>query len=158
MPSVAQRAFILRRWLMVLIFSVPSFAQTQSSTGIVTGTVTDVNTGAAIPKVEIILQQINGLARQTVTDTTGHFRIEAMLGGEYILKASSFTSVAYQRPIRVTIPTTNENIKLRLADCLLPVTPTPPPPEFIPTSLTATLPLTPLPPIELHARKLPKRQ
>jgi hypothetical protein len=154
MRSTIQPLFMPRRWLPVLAMTISSFASAQSNTATITGTVTD-GTGAVIPKTEIVLEVTNGTVLRTITDTEGHFALETE-PGEYVLKISSPDPrmVRYSSHIRLTAATpVNQNVKLYVTGDYGPVIEWRPPIELLNASVASTLPLRPLPPLKLHARK-----
>ncbi len=159
MRSTIQRAFKLRRWFAVLVIAVSCFAQAQSQTATITGTVTDAS-GAAIPKAKVTLEVTNGPVLQTIADASGRFAIAAE-PGEYVLKASSLGFMTYRQPIHLVVATPiTEDVKLQISWNSGPVVDNIPPPqvELLTASLTSTLPLRPLPPLKLRARKLTSLQ
>jgi hypothetical protein len=71
-------------WLLLTVCSWPAFAQVTSSTGAITGTVTD-NSTASVPGVTVKIespQMIGGL-REAVTDTDGRYQFAALTPGTY---------------------------------------------------------------------------
>jgi hypothetical protein len=78
----ARRTIVL---LFCLLFSIPLFAQ--SSTGSISGGVTD-DSGGALPGVTVTAQNAaNGAERSTVTNTTGHYQIGLLTPGRYNVTA-----------------------------------------------------------------------
>jgi Carboxypeptidase regulatory-like domain len=153
MRSTIQRDFALRRWFAVLVIAVSCFAQAQSKTATITGTVTD-DTGAVIPKAEIALEVTNGPVLRTVTDPTGHFALEAE-PGESVLKISSPGFMTVSIKVRLSAATSlSQNVKLPVAGIYDgPVISESLTLELLNVFVTSTLPLRPLPPLKLHTRK-----
>jgi hypothetical protein len=142
-----------RRWFPILAVVISSFASAQSNTATITGTVTD-DAGAVIPKTEIALEVTNGPVLRTITDPKGHFALEAE-PGESVLKISSPGFMTVSIKVRLSAATSlNQNVKLPVAGIYDgPVISESLTLELLNVSVTSTLPLRPLPPLKLHARK-----
>jgi hypothetical protein len=153
MRSIIQRAFMIPRWFAVLIITASCFAQAQSRTATIIGTVKDP-TGWAIPKATVALQTANGAVQQTTADAAGRFAID-IEPGDYSLNISARGFDPLREPISLAAATTlTKHIILLLPSleecgpCVVFV-----PIELeAPDPLTATLPLEPLPPLKSHQR------
>jgi len=153
MRSTIQRAFMFRRWFVVMVIVVSSFAQAQSPTAIITGTVTDPS-GAVIPQAKITLQAASGPVQQTKVDTAGRFTM-VVDSGEYSLNISAWGFEPFSQPISLAAATTlTKPVVLSISsmeDCgpcvnFIPI-------ELdVPNPLTATLPLNSLPTLKSHPR------
>src|SRR5262245_43358512 len=77
-----RRAFAV--CLLLTVCSWPAFAQVTSSTGAITGTVTD-NSSASVPGVTVKIEspQMMGGVRDTVTDNEGRYQFAALTPGTY---------------------------------------------------------------------------
>lgn len=83
-----KRFFQLSLSVFLLLVSIAS-AMAQTSKGFVTGTIEDQN-GAAIPNAAVKITNITtGVTRDTVADSAGSFRIDAVDPGAYRLDASA---------------------------------------------------------------------
>jgi len=71
----------------VAVLAIPAFAQT--SNGAIAGTIVD-KTGAAVPdaKIQVTSKDRGGEPRETITDSTGSYRLEALLPGTYTVSVS----------------------------------------------------------------------
>jgi hypothetical protein len=128
-------------------------AQKPSQVAVVSGTVTDV-TGAQIPGAMIRLTHPGDPSLQTTTDVKGHFELTTKLG-EYVLETSAPGFVVDKLPVQLSAATqSTEHIALRIAslDCYGPHIEQPRI-EPLDASLTATLPLIPIPPYKQTAKK-----
>jgi hypothetical protein len=73
--------------LVVLLVSLPLFAQSQATTGVIEGTVVDAS-GAAIPGVTVTIRNTaTGYEVVVVTDAAGHFRAVLLPVGPYQVTA-----------------------------------------------------------------------
>ncbi len=73
----------------IAVFALTSSALAQTSKGFVTGVIEDQN-GAAIANAAVKITNLTtGVTRDTVADTTGNFRIDAVDPGAYRLEASA---------------------------------------------------------------------
>jgi outer membrane receptor protein involved in Fe transport len=98
--------------LLIIAALLPRIARAQSATGSIEGVVTD-QSGAALPGVTVTLtQSATGVQRETVTDTSGLFRVPILPVGVYALKASlaGFASRS-QEDIALTV---GQTITLRI--------------------------------------------
>lgn len=76
-------------FVVALLFSMAAFAQTQSSTGQITGIVTDA-TGAAIPNATVTLKsQATNQTLTTTTNSEGLYRFVLLQPGKYTIKTSA---------------------------------------------------------------------
>ena len=74
--------------LLVLILSCIASASAQTSKGFVVGVVEDQN-GASIPNASVKIKNLKtGAVRETVSDSSGSFRLDAVDPGSYSLEAS----------------------------------------------------------------------
>ncbi|MER3632641.1 MAG: TonB-dependent receptor, partial [Blastocatellia bacterium] len=74
---------------LAILFSLAVFAQTQSSTGQITGIVTDA-TGAAIPNATVTLKsQATNQTLTTTTSSDGLYRFVLLQPGKYTIKTSA---------------------------------------------------------------------
>lgn len=74
---------------IVLVLSAIASAPAQTSKGFVTGVVEDQN-GAAIANASVKITNLTtGVSRDTVTDSAGSFRLDAVDPGAYVLEASA---------------------------------------------------------------------
>ncbi len=78
--------------------------------GTITGTVTDSETGEALPGVNILLVE---LKTGSATDVNGKFTIENVPSGTYTLRASYIGYKTYETQINVTEGSIQKNIKLK---------------------------------------------
>lgn len=90
--------------LLVLFTTVNCFAQSQTSSGDIKGTITDA-TGAVLPGAMITVTNIDtGVERTGISDNVGNFRLFLLPPGEYEVKVQlpSF-SIYTRRPVQVTV-------------------------------------------------------
>src|SRR3982751_290378 len=87
------------RFLMLFVtaLALPSTAFAQTSS-LLSGTVTDAATGAALPGVRV---GIGGSSRAAITDERGYYRLEGFSAGEYTVTASHLGSEPAAQTIRV---------------------------------------------------------
>jgi iron complex outermembrane receptor protein len=84
--------------LLALAVALPPQARAQQQTGVVEGRVTDADTGAPIPGVNVALE---GTERGAATGANGRFRLEDVAAGRYTLLASFLGYTAREREITV---------------------------------------------------------
>ena len=140
---------------LVLAIATSGNAQTPPQVATVSGTVTDT-AGTGIPGANIQLTRTSAPAIQTKTDAKGHF--EMTTGpGEYVLQtaAPGFMTDKLPTHLSATTPTTT-HIVLQLGNggcgvCVSTVSTDRI--ETLDASLSATLPLTPMPPYKQASRK-----
>jgi hypothetical protein len=134
----------------VLAIATSGNAQTESQTATLSGTVTDA-AGTRIPGANIQMARPSALSIQTKTDGKGHFEITAGQG-EYVLQtaAPGFTTDRLPIQLSATTPTTT-HIVLRVGRIECPVFIEPV--KTLDASLTATLPLLPMPPYKQASKK-----
>jgi hypothetical protein len=109
-----KRLEILLTLLLVLAFSAFAPASAQTSKGFVTGIVEDPN-GAGIANASIKITNLTtGVSRDTVADSSGNFRLDAVDPGAYMLEVSApgFKTVKLDR-VEVNAAQT-VNVPLRL--------------------------------------------
>lgn len=90
--------------LTAALSTLPGFAQTEATGGVIEGTVTD-QSGAVVPNAHItVMNPATGLTRSAATDSSGYFRIPALPVGEYdvLLEARGFTT-AKQSALKLTV-------------------------------------------------------
>jgi hypothetical protein len=75
--------------LVPLLLFVSFLSSNQSQTGGINGTVVDAHGGETLASVEILL---NSYVTRTLTDSTGHFHLEGLAAGDYVL---NFSTVGY---------------------------------------------------------------
>ena len=74
--------------LFVLLISLPLFAQSQATTGVIEGTIVDAS-GAAVPGVTVTIRNTaTGYEVVVVTDAAGHFRAVLLPVGPYQVTAA----------------------------------------------------------------------
>src|SRR5262245_55087652 len=74
--------------VLVLVLSCIASASAQTSKGFVVGVVEDQN-GASIPNASVKIKNLKtGAVRETVSDSNGSFRLDAVDPGSYSLEAS----------------------------------------------------------------------
>ncbi len=84
-----KRLEILLTLLVVLVLGAFAPASAQTSKGFVTGVVEDPN-GAGIANASIKITNLTtGVSRDTVADSTGSFRLDAVDPGTYTLEVSA---------------------------------------------------------------------
>jgi hypothetical protein len=117
----------------------------------VSGTITD-ETGAQVPGAIIRLTHLGVPALQTTTDPNGHFEMRAK-PGDYVLETTAQGFMTDKFPVHLSAATqSTEHIALRVA-MGGGVYIEQPPIETLDASLTATLPLTPMPPYKQTSKK-----
>jgi len=148
-------SFLQRRLLAALVLAIATSgnAQTESQTATVSGTVADV-AGARIPGASIQLAHTGAPSIQTKTDGKGNFEITAG-PGQYVLQTVAPGFVPHKLPVDLsaTTPTTT-HIMLQVENgwgCGPWISTNRI--EILDTSLSATLPLTPMPPFKQASRK-----
>src|SRR5882672_3596455 len=77
---------------------IPLVAHAQS-TGVVAGTV--LGTPEAVPLADVRIS-VAGSARAAVTDRVGHYRLEGLTPGEYVLNATLLGREPARRTVRVS--------------------------------------------------------
>src|SRR5260370_41105206 len=91
----------LRRFLLgagLLLSTIPGVrGQTESSTGVISGTVRDQAGGILVGSVVQVHHQQTGLTRQIGSNETGYFRFSLLPLGDYVLRASSHRPAALKR-------------------------------------------------------------
>ncbi len=98
---LAFRGVVFLATFVVLMFGTGS-AMAQTIYGSISGTVVD-QSGGTIPGAEVIVRNLEtGMARNTITDEAGFYRVSALPSGEYSVQAtmSSF-EIVLQQPISV---------------------------------------------------------
>src|SRR5262245_9844298 len=90
-PPVAGRSLMKQHWaVLVAAFALAAtqLAQAQSSNhGAIAGTVTDPS-GGVIPGVHIEVQNLGtGVTRTVESNEQGHYRVDFLIPGQYILRA-----------------------------------------------------------------------
>ena|SRR5215469_13582363 len=147
------------RLLIVALFflGIPSiYSQTRSDAlhkaVAFSGNLADL-TGASISGATVSLEASGHSILWTTADLTGHFVIEAH-EGDYTLRVISRGFKKYEQSIHLTEGAISKDLVLQLADGFVAVCvgPIPHQIETRDPSLTATLPLNPLPPLKLHER------
>jgi hypothetical protein len=156
MRSNTQHAFLLRGSAAVLVFVCSCFAQAQSQSAIISGTVRDI-TGAAVPKAEIALMTNSVRVLQTTADNTGSFTIEGT-PGEYALTASSPGFTAFIEIVHLTAnaPTVKQ-VVLKVAACGDHCENQPEQIQLLSEQLNLLVPLEPIPPLTFHSRRSKSR-
>lgn len=152
MPAAA----ILRRALMVLSLATITLrldsqpiADPQSAS--LSGVVRD-QSGAAIPGSNVRLKSFNGFHFHTTADRNGYFVMEVP-PGNYTMIVSFMGFIPDEESIRLSEAISIKKIvTLKLGGCTECVTVVGPPLELLDASLTSTLPLSSLPPLNLHSR------
>ena len=75
--------------IIVIAASTASFAQSQSTTGLIQGTVVDQN-GAVIPGAEVVLKNLGtGFQRTVTTNSVGFFSAPLLTVGSYVVTANA---------------------------------------------------------------------
>jgi hypothetical protein len=155
----APTTFILRqrRSLVAVIVSITILgnAQTPLQVATISGTITDA-TGAIVPRAVIRLAHPGAPSLQTTTDNNGYFEMSAK-PGEYILEtiASGFLTNKLPVYLSAAIPSTR-HIDLQIGELCGPcISMESSKIEILDASLTATLPLTPIPPYKTSAPQKP---
>jgi hypothetical protein len=148
-------SFRRRRLLAALVLAIATSgnAQTESQTATVSGTVTDV-AGTRIPGANIQLARASDPSIQTKTDSRGHFEITAGQG-EYVLQtaAPGFRTDKVPIHLSATTPTTTHIVLLIENGWGCGPSVSTNRIETLNASLSATLPLTPMPPYKQASRK-----
>jgi len=156
LKSVSVRFIQHRRLLAALVIAIATSgnAQIGSTFATVSGTVTDVS-GARVAGASIQLAHLGAPSVQTKTDDKGEFEITTG-PGEYVLQTVARGFEAHKLPVHLsaTTPTTIQ-IVLRLAreSVCEPCLSIEPALETLDASLSATLPLIPMPPYKQATRK-----
>jgi carboxypeptidase family protein len=144
-----------RNLLAAVVVSIVTLgnAQTPSQVAMVSGTVTDV-TGAQVPGAIIRLTHPGDPSLQTTTDVNGHFEMTAK-PGEYVLETNAQGFMMDKLPVQLSAATqSTEHIALRVAmGGGVGISIEQPRIETLDASLTATLPLTSIPPYKQTSRK-----
>jgi hypothetical protein len=152
----APTTFILRqrRLLAAMTVSITTLANAQAppQVAVVSGTVTDV-TGATVTRATVQLLHPGDGPQQTTTDSSGHFEIKAG-PGEYLLVTAAAEFLTDKLSLRLSATSqSTEHIALAVENIRTDqMFFREPPIETLDASLTATLPLTPFPPLKLHFR------
>ena len=143
-----------RKLLALILAITASYAHSQSTsnseTGAISGTITDIN-GAVIPKAVVSVEKLAGPHIQAIADERGHFAMEAR-PGDYTLKVSSPGFREHQESIHLLNATSiKEGIILQVSFCspCVTVISISAPIEPLNASLKSTLPLNPVPPLKL---------
>ena len=88
---LAKRAFVGAVALALVLAVAPVLAAAQTptaTTGVVVGTLKD-STGAVLPGVTVVLTELaTNAARETISDSTGHYAFAAVLPGRYRITAT----------------------------------------------------------------------
>jgi outer membrane receptor protein involved in Fe transport len=92
----ASRQF-LKFFVIGLAIQSPAFAQSLS---VLSGTVTDATTGAAVAGVRV---GIGGSSRAAVTDDRGYYRLEGLSAGDYTITASHLGSEPAAQTVRIPV-------------------------------------------------------
>lgn len=140
---------------MILLFGTATiFSQTpavSSETVAVSGKITD-RTGTTLAQANITLESTSNRTLRTTTDSTGHFRLDA-LPGEYTLRVTSpgFQNYEHRSIHLLDGKPLAENIVLEIGGVCSPCLSIGAefPLETLNSSLTSTIPLLPLPPLKL---------
>jgi len=145
-----------RRWLAAVIVSITILGNAQPPPQIATvsGTVTDV-TGTIVPGATIRLAYPGAPSLQTITDNNGHFEMSAK-PGEYILETIAPGFLTNKLPVHLSAAIqSTEHIALQIGGICGPCISmeSPIPIETLDASLTATLPLTPMPPYKQTSKR-----
>jgi hypothetical protein len=145
---------MLCSWSAVLVVAGANAGQAQSRSIPITGTVTDVS-GALLPRATISLEGADRSTLQTSADKNGHFAMEAQ-SGDYTLKVTAFGFATHKESIHLADATSIKKDLVLSVDnlevgCALLVARQPEIEQFN-ASLTSTLPLSPLPPLNLHQK------
>jgi Carboxypeptidase regulatory-like domain len=154
--STAGKGFCLVALLLTIAVNA-SHAQPQSvvppKTATIRGTVTD-QTGASLPGATVSLEAREGATLQTRVGEDGRFTLDAW-PGEYIFKVSARAFKTVSQPISLATTTNLRQDAVLTISQDLPCGPcfTPAPLiETVSDPLIATLPLNPLPPLNLHTK------
>jgi outer membrane receptor protein involved in Fe transport len=96
---------------IALCFAVPAGAAQSEAAGqgSIAGTVVDAASGAAIPNVAV---QVVGTDLKSHTDAAGHFRLDHLAPGRYVL---SLSASAYQPALSEAIAVTTETVRATLS-------------------------------------------
>jgi hypothetical protein len=150
--------FILRyrRLLAALVIAIATSgnAQTRSTFATVYGTVSDVS-GARVPGASIQLAHPGTPSVQTKTDGKGEFEITAG-PGDYVLQTVARGFAAHKLPVHLsaTAPTAIQiKLQLEMGSVCEPCLSIEPPLETLNASLSATLPLIPMPRFKQTSKK-----
>jgi hypothetical protein len=102
--------------LILIVGALPAVAAAQTTTGTITGRVTDAQ-GAALPGVSVHAGNADtGFARDAVSDEAGSYRLPALPVGQYAVVADLNGFRRYERTLIVNVATTvNNDIVLALA-------------------------------------------
>jgi hypothetical protein len=148
--AVTMVSFRQRRLLAALVLAIATSGNAQPAT--VSGTVTDA-AGTRIPGANIQLARASAPSIQIKTDGKGHFEITAD-PGEYVLQTAANGFVTDKLPIHLSAtPPTTSRVVLQVGSggtCDVFIGP---PVETLNASLSATLPLTSIPPYKRASRK-----
>jgi hypothetical protein len=90
--------------LLVLLAAIHGFSQSQTASGDIKGTVTDV-TGGVLPGANITVTNVDtGVERSAVSDPTGNFRFLLLPPADYEVRVQvSGFSIYTRRPVQVTV-------------------------------------------------------
>ena len=85
---MAKRLFVFALQVGILVLAVAGGALAQTTSGLITGTVTD-SSGAVIPDAQVELtNQATGVQRQAITDSSGHYSVPELQPGVYDVSVS----------------------------------------------------------------------
>lgn len=148
----------LSRILIVLILTTAVLrlhpqSIVHSEKAILSGTVED-QSGAAIPGSNIELEAPNGSNSHTTTDRNGHF-VMGVPPGDYMMTVSVMGFFPNEESIHLSEAISiKKNVTLKVGGCTecVTVVGVRPPLELLDASLTSTLPLSSLPPLNLRSR------
>ena len=85
---MAKRLFVFALQVVIVVLALASGALAQTTSGLITGTVTD-SSGAVIPDARVELtNQATGVQRQAATDSSGYYSVPALQPGVYDVAVS----------------------------------------------------------------------
>jgi hypothetical protein len=142
-----------RNLLAAVVVSITIFGYAQTPRQVATVSGTDV-TGAIVPNATIRLTHPGDPSLQTTTDVHGRFEMRAK-PGEYVLETSAQGFMMDKLPVQLSAATqSTEHIALRVAmGGGVGISIEQPRIETLDASLTATLPLMPVPPYKQSFKK-----
>jgi len=99
-----RRFFPLRRLALMLTLMTAGLAWSQSTSGTVTGTVTDA-TGAVIPGATVVISNaVSGYTRTATADSAGQFRFVNVPFNPYRVTVTNAGFQSYSKSVQVTSP------------------------------------------------------
>lgn len=85
---MSKKSLIFALQLGIVALAIAGWAQAQTTSGLITGTITD-STGAVIPDAQVELaNQATGVQRKAVTDSSGHYSVPELQPGVYDISVS----------------------------------------------------------------------